>query len=85
MKPFPDDPCLQSLAELPLIPQNPADANAVRRRARSEFLRDEGAEPLFARLSVTWSRVVLPTILLTAGAAYAWSALTLMGRIYAGG
>lgn len=78
-----EDPILKSLSELPEVPLDPAQADAVRRRARLALVGEAPApDPLWARLSFAWSTAVLPAILLGSGAAYSWGAVKMMERIF---
>lgn len=81
----PDDPILNSLAELPEVPIDPAAAEAVRRSARAALVEGGAPErPALSRLSLAWSSAILPAILLGSGALYTWGAVQMMGRIFLG-
>lgn len=77
-----DDPLLARLADLPAVPVDPIAAEALRRSARAELLERATPRPLFARLSLVWGHVGLPALLGASGAAYTWSSIQLMGRIF---
>ena len=83
----PDDPILNSLADLPEVPLDPAAADAVRRSARAALVDGDGGASrrlALTRLSIAWSTAILPAILLGSGAAYTWGAVQMMGRIFVG-
>ncbi|WP_437276198.1 hypothetical protein WME90_33810 [Sorangium sp. So ce375] len=86
MKPFSgEDPLARSLADLPLVPLDPARADAVRLRARAALV-DEAEHPApSARLSLAWSAVILPALLLSSGCVYVWDSVQKIGQIYGGG
>ncbi|WP_437671770.1 hypothetical protein [Sorangium sp. So ce131] len=77
-----EDPLARALAELPAVPLDPARADVVRRSARAALIA-EGARPRpLARLSLAWSAVILPGVLLSSGAVYVWVAVQKIGQIY---
>ncbi|XXX74280.1 hypothetical protein WMF30_42210 [Sorangium sp. So ce134] len=86
MKPLSEeDPLARGLAELPAVPLDPARAEAVRRRARAAFLEEAARPGPHARLSIAWSAVILPGLLLSSGAVYVWDCVQKLGQIYGGG
>jgi hypothetical protein len=86
MKPFSgEDPLARGLADLPLVQLDPARADAVRLRARAALV-DEAERPApSARLSLAWSAVILPALLLSSGCVYVWDSVQKIGQIYGGG
>ncbi|WP_437924931.1 hypothetical protein WMF37_38790 [Sorangium sp. So ce291] len=86
MKPFlGEDPLARSLADLPPVaPLDPARADAVRRLARVALVETERPAPS-ARLSLAWSAVILPGLLLSSGCVYVWDSVQKIGQIYGGG
>ncbi|WP_437294292.1 hypothetical protein [Sorangium sp. So ce426] len=86
MKPFSgEDPLARGLADLPPVaPLDPARADAVRRLARDALVEAERPAPS-ARLSLAWSAVILPGLLLSSGCAYVWDSVQKIGQIYGGG
>ncbi|WP_437973911.1 hypothetical protein WMF11_35520 [Sorangium sp. So ce295] len=86
MKPFSgEDPLARGLADLPPVaPLDPARADAVRRLARAALVETERPAPS-ARLSLAWSAVILPGLLLSSGCVYVWDSVQKIGRIYGGG
>lgn len=86
MKPFSgEDPLARGLADLPQVaPLDPARADAVRRLARVALVETERPSPS-ARLSIAWSAVILPGLLLTSGCVYVWDSVQKIGQIYGGG
>lgn len=86
MKPLSEeDPLARGLAELPVVSLDPARADAIRRRARAAFLEEAERPAPLVRLSFTWSAVILPGLLLSSGAVYAWDCVQKLGQIYGGG
>jgi hypothetical protein len=86
MKPFSgEDPLARGLADLPPVaPLDPARADAVRRLARAALGETERPAPS-ARLSLAWSAVILPGLLLSSGCVYVWDSVQKIGQIYGGG
>ncbi|WP_437851943.1 hypothetical protein [Sorangium sp. So ce363] len=89
MKPFSgEDPLARGLADLPPVaPLEPARADAVRRLARDalvELVETERLAPS-TRLSLAWSAVILPGLLLSSGCVYVWDSVQRIGQIYGGG
>ncbi|WP_441291787.1 hypothetical protein ACSRUE_16235 [Sorangium sp. KYC3313] len=86
MKPFSgEDPLARGLADLPPVaPLDPARADAVRRIARAALVEAERPAPS-ARLSLAWSAVILPGLLLSSGCVYVWDSVQKIGQIYGGG
>ncbi|WP_437903702.1 hypothetical protein WME95_35010 [Sorangium sp. So ce327] len=86
MKPFSgEDPLARGLADLPPVaPLDLARADAVRRLARAALAETERPAPS-ARLSLAWSAVILPGLLLSSGCVYVWDSVQKIGQIYGGG
>ncbi|WP_437912372.1 hypothetical protein WME73_35010 [Sorangium sp. So ce302] len=86
MKPFSgEDPLARGLADLPPVaPLEPARADAVRRLARDALVETERLAPS-TRLSLAWSAVILPGLLLSSGFVYVWDSVQKIGQIYGGG
>ncbi|WP_437587122.1 hypothetical protein [Sorangium sp. So ce1000] len=87
MKPFSgEDPLARGLADLPPVaPLDPARTDAVRRVARAALVEEAERPAASSRLSLAWSAVILPGLLLGSGCVYVWDSVQKIGQIYGGG